>query len=164
MAILRTLSDLPPYVEAGVTVKTPELLHFDTDTDTQILEDLPGSVDLKTFLLSDVSSELSKSSAEALGRALGSWLRSFHDWGNSKDQSGCKAALGENESMRQLKFWVNYTMLLDTIANFPDILDPSRHVFEQVRDFAASELTKQDHDDEFGIIHGDFWIGKYVQF
>lgn len=163
MAILRALSGLPPYSEAGVTVKAPELLHFDSDTDTQIVEDLPDSVDLKTFLLSNVSSDVSKASAEALGRALGSWLRSFHDWGNNEDQSGCKATLGENESMKQLKFWVNYTMLIDTIANFPDILDQSRDVFEQVRDFAATELTKQNHDDEYGIIHGDFWTGKYAQ-
>lgn len=65
--------------------------------------------------------------------------------------------------MKQLKFWVNYTMLIDTIANFPDILTQSRDVFEQVRDFAATELTKQNHDNEYGIIHGDFWTGKYDQ-
>ncbi|CAI7646087.1 unnamed protein product [Penicillium pancosmium] len=143
VAILRALSGLPPYSEAGVTVKAPELLHFDAETDTQIVEDLPDSVDLKTFLLSNVSSDVSKASAEAVGRALGSWLRSFHDWGNSKDQLGCKATLGENESMKQLKFW-------------------SRDVFEQVRDFAATELTKENHDDGFGIIHGDFWTGNVL--
>lgn len=161
-AILRALDGLPPYSNADVTVKTPRVLHFDADTDTQILEDLPDSVDLKTFLLSSVSSGMSKSSAESLGRALGSWLRSFHDWGSNKDQAGCKATLSKNESMKELKFWVNYTILIDTIANFPHILEKSRHVFEEVRDFAAAELTKQDHDDEYGIIHGDFWTGKYV--
>lgn len=159
-AILRALNGLPPYSEAGVTVKTPRLLHFDEDTNTQIVEDLPNSVDLKSFLLSSVSSGLSKPSAVALGRALGSWLRSFHNWGDSSDQSECKTTLSKNESMKDLKFWVNYTMLLDTIANFPNILGESRQVFEQVRDFAAAELTRQDHGNEYGIIHGDFWTGK----
>lgn len=161
-AILRALDGLPPYSNADVTVKTPRVLHFDADTDTQILEDLPDSVDLKTFLLSSVSSGMSKSSAESLGRALGSWLRSFHDWGSNKDQAGCKATLSKNESMKELKFWVNYTILIDTIANFPHILEKSRHVFEEVRDFAAAELTKQDHGDEYGIIHGDFWTGNVL--
>lgn len=128
----------------------------------QIVEDLPNSVDLKTFLLSKVSSGISKSSARSLGRALGSWLRSFHDWGNSNNRDECKETLSRNQTMKDLKFWVNYTMLLDTVKNFPTILDKNRDIFEKVHKFAATELTQKDCDDEYGIIHGDFWTGKYV--
>lgn len=64
--------------------------------------------------------------------------------------------------MKDLKFWVNYTMLLDTVKNFPTILDKNRDIFERVHKFAATELTQKDCDDEYGIIHGDFWTGKYV--
>lgn len=63
--------------------------------------------------------------------------------------------------MKDLKFWVNYTMLLDTIGNFPDILEGNRDIFEKVRDLAAAELEQQSHDDGYGVIHGDFWTGKY---
>lgn len=161
-AILRSLDSLLPYFQAGITVRTPQLLHFDAKEDIQIVEDLPNSVDLKTFLLSSVSNGISKSSARALGRALGSWLRSFHDWGNSNDRSECKETLSRNQTMKDLKFWVNYTMLLDTVKNFPTILDKNRHIFEKLHDFAAAELTQKEYDDEYGIIHGDFWTGKYV--
>lgn len=51
-------------------------------------------------------------------------------------------------------------MLLDTSANFPEILEESRVVFEEVHNFAAAELKKEDHDDKYGLIHGDFWTGK----
>lgn len=68
--------------------------------------------------------------------------------------------LTENISMKELKYHINYSMLLETIEKFPEILEESRGVFEKVRDFAAAELKKLDHDDEYGIIHGDFWTGK----
>ena len=60
--------------------------------------------------------------------------------------------------MKDLKFWVNYTLLLDTIENFPDILEGNRDIFEKVRDLAAAELEQQSHDDGYGVIHGDFGL------
>jgi hypothetical protein len=141
-------------------VKTPRVFHFNAETNTQILEDLPNSVDLKHFLLSELAQGVSESSARALGSSLGSWLRSFHEWGAMQQQSETRGLLNENKTMKDLKFYVNYSMLMDTIANFPSILEESRGVFEEVRTFAAAELTKDAHDDEYGLIHGDFWTGK----
>lgn len=102
------------------------------------------------------------SSARSLGRALGSWLRSFHDWAADEKQAECREILSKNGVMKGVKFYVNYTMLIDTIGNFPDILEESRDVFEQVRDFAAAEMKREDSDHKYGVIHGDFWTGKYV--
>lgn len=102
------------------------------------------------------------SSARSLGRALGSWLRSFHDWAADEKQAECRDTLAKNGVMKDLKFYVNYAMLIDTIENFPNILGESRDVFERVRDFAAAELKREHCDDVYGIIHGDFWTGKYV--
>jgi hypothetical protein len=143
-------------------VKPPRLYHFDRKTNTQVLEDLPNSIDLKHYLLSEVSNNVSESSAKSLGRALGGWLRSFHSWANKGDQAEFKSMLDKHQVMKDLKFYINYTMLMETVENFPALLDESRGVFEEVRDSAAAELKREDHDDGYGIIHGDFWTGKYV--
>lgn len=141
-------------------VKTPNLLYFDQNTHTLVLEDLPNSADLKTFLLSGLPEPLPRSSALSIGRALGSWLRSLHTWSAKDEQSSSKQNLLDNKPMQQIKFYANYTLLVETIGNFPTLLEESRGVFEQVRDAAAAELTSEDHSDEYGIIHGDFWTGK----
>lgn len=127
-----------------------------------MLEDLPNSLDLKTFLLSGDSGSLSESSALAIGRALGSWLRSLHVWAAEKGQASSEQFLRENKPMQQLKFYANYTLLVESVSSFPAILEESRGIFEQVRDLAAAELERRVHDDEYGVIHGDFWTGKYV--
>ncbi|KAJ5554692.1 hypothetical protein N7513_004651 [Penicillium frequentans] len=53
-------------------------------------------------------------------------------------------------------------MLMDTIADFPGILENSRGVFEELKNFAAAEMKKSDQENEIGIIHGDFWTGNVL--
>jgi hypothetical protein len=142
-------------------VKTPRMLHFDQETNTQILENLPNSLDLKSFLLSELCSGVSESAGRSLGRSLGHWLKSFHEWAGKSEQAGSRSLIDQNEAMKGLKFYVNYSMLMDTIANFPDVLEDSRGIFEEVKAFAEAEMKKGDDDEGFGIIHGDFWTGKY---
>ncbi|KAJ5139231.1 uncharacterized protein N7515_004079 [Penicillium bovifimosum] len=161
-ATLQALEGLSPYSEDKLTVKPPLLLHFDRKTNTQVLEDLPDSIDLKHYLLSETSNDVSESTAKSLGRTLGGWLRSFHSWADKAEQAELKSVLGKHQVMKDLKFYINYTMLMDTVENFPGLLEESRGVFEEVGDSAAAELTREDHDDGYGIIHGDFWTGKYV--
>ncbi|KAK4871207.1 hypothetical protein LT330_000444 [Penicillium expansum] len=161
-AILQALDGLTRYTNGKISVKTPRLLDFNRETNTQVFEDLPDSIDLKNFLLSKVSHDLSESSGRALGSALGSWLKSFHHWTTEEQQTEITKLLGENKIMKDLKFWVNYTMLLDTIENFPSILEGDRDIFEKIRDLAAAELERQSHDDGYGVIHGDFWTGNVL--
>ncbi|OQD81660.1 hypothetical protein PENANT_c026G06102 [Penicillium antarcticum] len=161
-AILQALHDLPPYSKVNVTVKTPRLFSFDKETNTQILEDLPNSVDLKNFLNSGISDNTTDSTARTLGCAIGSWLQSFHSWGNESAQLETKSTVAGNTAMRDLKFYINYTMLIDTIPNFPEILEQSREIFGKVHDMAADELKKVDDSDDYGIIHGDFWTGNIL--
>ncbi|KAJ5818809.1 hypothetical protein N7474_004400 [Penicillium riverlandense] len=162
-AILQALDGgLLSYSQESFTVKTPRVFHFDRETNTQIMEDLPNSLDLKNFLLSKLAQDVSESSARSLGCSLGSWLRSFHEWGIKKEQTETRELLNQNGTMKDLKFYVNYSMLLDTMANFPDILEESRGVFEEVHKFAAAELKQEDNDDEYGLIHGDFWTGNVL--
>jgi hypothetical protein len=130
------------------------------------MEDLPDSVDLKTFLLSsDVSERVSKEWALSIGRTLGSWLRLFHVWSMHPAQAEIAKLLAENTVMRDLKFSINYDSLVSMTDAYPDILGDShtRSVFQRVRDAAASELEDADtQDGTIGPIHGDFWSGKYA--
>ncbi|KAJ5885502.1 hypothetical protein N7495_010012 [Penicillium taxi] len=160
--ILRVLDGLAPYSHDNLMVKTPRVLYFNVKTDTQVLEYLPNSVDLKSFLLSEEFQGVSKPLAQSLGRALGSWLRHFHNWVREKQQAESREMLAKNDSMKQLKFSVNYDTLINTIDNFPEILENSRDVFEKVRGLAAAELKKQPHDEGYGVIHGDFWTGNVL--
>ncbi|CAG8933595.1 unnamed protein product [Penicillium salamii] len=162
IAILQALDSLPAHWQDNVTVKTPRLLYANPKSHTQVLEDLPKSSDLKTFLLSGGSDSLSEASALGIGRALGSWLRSLHTWSAEKNQGASENFRRENIPMQQLKFYANYTLLIESVDNFPALLGDCRSLFEEIRDLAAVELEKDDHTNEHGVIHGDFWTGNVL--
>lgn len=104
-AILRALDGgLLSYSQENITIKTPQVFHFDRETNTQIMEDLPNSLDLKHYLLSELAPDVSASSARSLGCSLGSWLRSFHEWGTKEEQRETREFLIQNETMKDLKF------------------------------------------------------------
>lgn len=160
-AILKVLDGFKSNeISDKITVRTPRLLHFDRVTNTQVFEDLPDSTDLKHFLISDLPQDMSQTSARALGHSLGSWLGDFHAWASKPGQALIRETLSKNQALKDLKFYINYTWLLDTIGNFPEILNASRGVFEKVRDRAAEELKRTEYDDDYNVIHGDFWTGK----
>ncbi|KAJ5663563.1 hypothetical protein N7507_004294 [Penicillium longicatenatum] len=161
-AILQALDGLPLHSQESITVKTPRIFHFNKETNTQIMEDLPNSLDLKSFLLSDLAKAVPESAGLALGRSVGTWLRAFHEWAGQPEQAGCRSLLAQNDSMKELKFYINYPMLMDTIANFPDVLEESRGVFEELKGLAAEEMKKTDQQSGIGIIHGDFWTGNVL--
>lgn len=60
--------------------------------------------------------------------------------------------------MRDLKFWLNYgSNITAMIDKFPEILAPSRDVFESVGNEVQGILDR----GEGTLTHGDFWSGKY---
>ena len=160
--MLNALTRLPSVSHGGITVKTPHLYYFDKSTNTQVQEDVSASLDLKSFLLSPAGSELSRSSAHAIGFGLGSWLRSFHAWISDGEQAELQAKIKSNDAMQLLKYNLNYVNLVKSIASFPDILEKSRDVFTKVSEHARMELLRDAKGDtnSLGIIHGDFWSGK----
>ncbi|KAL4926625.1 uncharacterized protein BDV17DRAFT_269181 [Aspergillus undulatus] len=147
-----------------ITVKTPNIYHFSPETYTQVMEDLPSAVDLKTFLRSPgVSDRISKDWSLSIGRTLGAWLRSFHFWIADPKQIDVATQFGEWKVMRDLKFSINYDGLLSRIEAYPDLLEGSREVFEKVRDLAASELEESELEGSaIRPIHGDFWSGNVL--
>ncbi|KAJ5933560.1 hypothetical protein N7454_005889 [Penicillium verhagenii] len=161
-AILQALDGFQSRGEKGPTVKTPRVLYFNKETNTQIIDDLPQSLNLKDLFLSDSLESTSEFACREIGSSLGVWLQSFHKWGNKPEQAESRSLITQNVAMKQLKFYINYAMLVDTIATFPDILEESRGTFEELRNFATEEMKKSDKDPEIGIIHGDFWTGNVL--
>ncbi|KAL4960165.1 uncharacterized protein BDV14DRAFT_183230 [Aspergillus stella-maris] len=146
-----------------ITAKTPKIYHFNRSSHTQIMEDLPDSLDLKSFmLLRGVAESISRDWASSLGETLGTWLKSFHIWINHPQQGLIKGEFGESAFMRDLKFAVNYNGLLSKIEVFPEILERSREIFQQVRDFAKSETEAEPDGLGIGAMHGDFWSGNVL--
>lgn len=102
---------------------------------------------------------------EAIGRDVGSWLRSFHEWSFSSSSSADLKDVGDNEPMRKLKYAITYDSFLKVLENsFPDLLEGHKPTLEQVKEVATKEFEKTsangDASADWGLIHGDFWTGK----
>lgn len=168
-SILKSLNNFPNTkitnnegTRSQFTVKTPRLYSFNPSTNTQIMEDLPDAVDLKSFFVSLSSARsVSHEWAVSLGRALGLWLGSFHSWTKEASQTDVALEMEKNSHFRDLKFSINYGNLVKMVDKYPKLLEGSRNVFEQVRDMAESESGRKDGEG-FGVIHGDFWSGNVL--
>ncbi|KKK26790.1 hypothetical protein ARAM_000374 [Aspergillus rambellii] len=147
-----------------ITVRTPRIFHFNSQTNTQIMEDLPDALDLKTFLISQSGSQtIPREWALSVGRTLGIWLRSFHSWSSLPEQAEVAAEFDKNKFMKDLKFSINYNNLINMIGTYPELLEESRPILEKVREMAAEELGKTGGGPAlFGPIHGDFWSGNVL--
>jgi hypothetical protein len=158
------LNALNNFLYTASVVRVPHLYLFDRDTSTQVIEDIPGVVDLKTVLVSPTANNvLSQSLATSIGRALGSWLRAYHSWTSESVQADLRAAVGCNELMRLLKYHISYATFIKVLEQFPDVLKDHKKTLEDVKAMARKEFEKApsyEQGEEWGIIHGDFWSGK----
>ncbi|TVY80540.1 4-hydroxytryptamine kinase psiK [Lachnellula suecica] len=161
--MLNALSSFP-YPTANV--KVPHLLLFNRETNTQVLQDIPGVTDLKTILTSSTTSKsLSRPLATSIGNDLGTWLRSFHSWISAPPQAALRAEVGDNEPMRKLKYQITYDGFIGVLEQFPEVLGNNKVTLEKVKDMAAKEFGKTATDsqgEEWGLIHGDFWSGNVL--
>lgn len=124
-------------------------------------EHLPGSLDLKSYALKHFSSSMPESEKPKIlevGRGLGTWLRSFHDWAASPEQEALRSRVKLNKQMQGIKYTYNYESLLWRLEKLPFLRD-SEGVFQDVIAKAKAEL---ENEDQLQIIHGDFWTGKSV--
>ncbi|KAM7195407.1 hypothetical protein V8F33_006748 [Rhypophila sp. PSN 637] len=175
-----------PDADNGGPAKTTVIIKHSTDfihpastsltdrpTNTQVIEDLVDTDDLKSvfFLDHDVRSlrlGLTPSIAPVIGRHLGSWLRSFHDWASAPEQAGVRTSVGENRPMRDLKRMVTYDGVLAVLRNYPDELlgDEIEATLQIIADRMGKEFEKPlpkengPLEDGWGLIHGDYWSGK----
>jgi hypothetical protein len=150
----------------NISLKTPRLYQFDRKTNTQILEDLADMTDLKTVLVSPtVSSVLPQPISATIGHALGVWLQSFHSWASEPAQAELHRVIANNTPMRKIRYAISYGAFTDVIQKSSDIWQANRKALEEVRDMAVLEYAKLPGDDleeNWGIIHGDFWTGNVL--
>jgi hypothetical protein len=151
--MLTALRALKPAVYSNIHVTTPHLYQYSSVTDTQILSDYPKSLELKKYFITHT---VPFAQVSRLGVALGTWLKNFHLWASEDAQRLLKETMRKNETMVQLKFFVNYGRLLPTVDMFPTILEESRETFKNIEDTMRKELERGEGD----LIHGDFWSGK----
>lgn len=164
VTMLNALDSFPLTIVDNLHVRTPHIYLFDQKTNTQLLEDLPDAIDVKTVLeFPTVSSVLAQPISTAIGRALGIWLRSFHSWVSEPAQANLQRDMAKNTSMRKVRYGISYGAFLDVVQKFPEIWESSRTTLEEVRDMATAEYAKTTGDEvgeNWGIIHADFWSGK----
>ena len=148
-----------------VLVKAPRLYSFDQETHTQILEDFVDTPDLTTILQSStVNQTLPGSSSQSVGRGLGSWLRSFHNWASAPAQRELVARVGPNEGMRRLKCLITYDSFIEILERHPEVIEGHKDTLEEVKATMKYEFERPvtEGDENRGLIHGDFWAGKYA--
>lgn len=162
-ACLQALSRLPSTVSPFSTVRTPSLYHFNPETNTQVQEYLPASLDLKTYALKHFTSsetpESLKPQCLEIGRGLGRWLRRFHDRARQARQADLRDKIKLNKDVQDLKHTYNYSLLLWQVEKFSSILGEAKDVFQEVIIMAKTEL---EDEDTLQVIHSDFWTGKEV--
>lgn len=153
--ILTSLATLSPTTHANITVSTPHLYNFNPTTNIQIHSDLPSSTELKTYCLTH---PLTTQDCSRLGYSLGLWAKEFHTWGAAPEQAALREIMNGNTAMQDLKYQINYPYMVATIADFPEILEGSKRIFEEV----AKDVREGLDRGEGTLIHGDFWSSKYV--
>ncbi|KAB5557962.1 kinase-like domain-containing protein [Coniochaeta sp. 2T2.1] len=160
---LSALSGLPPVSSESCVIRSPRFYHFNPQTNTQIQEYLPNSVNLKTYAINHLSGDHPaeqqqlKSRLVNIGRNLGTWLRNFHAWAADPTQAKLRADICANKEMQPLKYAVNYGALLSRLDAYPDILGDARGSFEEVGKMAEEEMKDEG---KLQVIHGDFWTGN----
>lgn len=142
----------------------PRLHLLDEAGKTQVLGDFIDTTGLKSMLLSDEASNLLPSSLEAIGFALGAWIRAFHMWAAAPDQAALRAQMWQSDPMRKTKYLFTYHGFLKVLEMHPEVLEGHREILEEIRDTVSKEYERPstEDDEDLGLIHGDFWSGKYV--
>jgi hypothetical protein len=113
--MLIALESFPLVHYAGITIDTPRLLEPTIDEhQIGVYTDLRESIDLKFLALTRT---LTKEQCERIGRALGGWMKAFHQWARDERQSELVEILKGNIKMRDMKFGLNYTRLLAVVTD-----------------------------------------------
>ncbi|EPE02292.1 phosphotransferase enzyme family protein [Ophiostoma piceae UAMH 11346] len=150
------------------TARAPELLWFNRETNTQVLQDFADAIDLKASLLASAADKQhplsSQKAAHSVGYALGEWLHSFHAWTAAPEQVSLRDTVAANEPMRKLKHQITYDALVRIVSPF-DVAENDLAVLKEVQASAVVDFQRLPHiadSSHWGIIHGDFWSGNVL--
>lgn len=163
--MLNALNKFPAVTTSDhITIKVPHIYQFSGQTNTQVIEDIADAIDLKTVFVSPAAiSILTEPFSTSIGRALGSWLRLFHNWASAPAQAELRAEIGKNEPMRRLKRLITYESFIAVVEKFPELLEGHKEVLEDVKAIGMQDFEKKmgnEGGEDWGILHGDFWTGK----
>ncbi|TAQ85260.1 hypothetical protein B7494_g6422 [Chlorociboria aeruginascens] len=165
-AMLKALDTFPSTTIDNLCLRTPHLYLFDGKINTQVLEDLSGTIDMTKVLKSPTAlSVLPQSISTTIGRVLGTWLRSFHSWASEPAQADLQRVMVDNKPMRQIRYAVSYGAFTEIVRKFPEVWERNKTALEEVRDMATVEYaktTEENAGEDWGIIHGDFWSGNVM--
>lgn len=150
-----------------MSVLTPRTLLYLPSPKIQIIEDVDRSLDYAHLLTTWTrGSNIPLSVHSAVGFALGVWLHTLHHWSQQPPQSEMRATIEGNEASRDLKWRTTYASIVAFASTFPTITEEDLEVLREVRAKAEREHEEAtqghvpEHTASYGIVHGDFWIGK----
>lgn len=146
-----------PASAPGITVRTPKYYDWDEENTNQILEFLPNGTPMKNYVLKHFSSLSPEDPAPCqLGKSLGLWLKGFTEW-SMRHAAELRPLVEVNVEGKNVRHWVNFLWLAETVKNFPTILEEAKDIFAEVEKAVAEE--GQD-ESKCQCIHADFWPGK----
>ncbi|KAL7904943.1 kinase-like domain-containing protein [Trichoderma velutinum] len=162
--LLNSIAQFSPLTDPSILIQVPLSFLLDQESNIQVLEDFVDSTGLKSMLLSAEGSKLLPSSLEAIGFALGSWVRAFHMWAAAPEQATLRAQMWQSDPMRKIKYLFTYHAFLKVLETQPEVLEGHREILEEIRDAISEEYERPgtEEDEDLGLIHGDFWSGNIL--
>lgn len=151
--MLRAMKDLPATKFINVTTTSPILYEYHTESHTAIFSDLPESSQLQVYLSTH---ELDEADVFKIGVSLGRWMRNFHEWSATLDQSSLREEIRGNHVMAEMKYSITYGRLKESIAMYPAIFEGSIEVFRRLQQRLKTEVVASEDQ----LIHGDFGCRK----
>lgn len=122
---------------------------------------MPFAIDLKNYARQTFASPTPatfKPQCQELGRALGTWLRGFHDWAAEQKELQLITATRDAPSRVVLRM-VHFDWIPDRIEQYPNEL---KDLSEELLEVKAMADREWEAEEGFQIVHGDFSPGKYV--
>lgn len=140
----------------GFQVRAP-LTYGILDPRSLLIQDFANTIPVVQFLQPSISGDLPSSFMFMFGRALGTWIASFHAQGSFPLDPETRQTLDRpNSENCDFRHSLNQKGILRVIANSP-------HVFEGVEDeFKGYLQEKLDSEVEGAmcVAHGDFSVRK----
>ncbi|KAK2668660.1 Ecdysteroid kinase-like [Fusarium oxysporum f. sp. vasinfectum] len=156
----------PSLLTMKVKVPVTYFLDRNAHRGIAIQQDFRHSTDIASVIRSTELSNLwMRSKALSTSQEVGHWLRCFHEWASEPQQVDFRSKIGRNVPMQRLKHKVTYGTFIDTLKNFPDILQKNIGVLEKVKERAELELldlASCNEGPDQGMIHGDCWMGNVL--
>jgi len=150
-----------------MSVFTPLNLLYLPSPKIQIIEDVHPALDYASLLMA-TNTDIPLSVWSAVGLALGEWLHALHHWTQEPAQSDLRNRMEGNVASHDLKWRTTYATIVDIVTTVPAITEDHLDVLREVRARAEREheeaMQGQVAEDMelYGIVHGDFWTGKYA--